>query len=45
MLPDTNGFEVCQQLRRWSKTVPIVMLSARSRTRQDPRHRRRRHRH
>ncbi len=30
MLPDTNGFEVCQQLRKWSKTVPIVMLSARS---------------
>jgi DNA-binding response OmpR family regulator len=29
MLPDTNGFEVCAQLRRWSRTVPIVMLSAR----------------
>ena len=29
MLPDTNGFEVCAQLRRWSAAVPIVMLSAR----------------
>ena len=29
MLPDTNGFEVCAQLRRWSRTVPILMLSAR----------------
>lgn len=29
MLPDTNGFEVCAQLRRWSTTVPILMLSAR----------------
>ncbi|MBL8605631.1 MAG: response regulator transcription factor [Myxococcales bacterium] len=30
MLPDTNGFEVCTQLRLWSKSVPILMLSARS---------------
>ena len=30
MLPDTNGFEVCVQLRRWSRTVPILILSARS---------------
>ncbi|MEZ4392093.1 MAG: response regulator transcription factor [Polyangiales bacterium] len=29
MLPDTNGFEVCAQLRKWSRTVPILMLSAR----------------
>jgi DNA-binding response OmpR family regulator len=28
--PDTNGFEVCAQLRQWSRTVPILMLSARS---------------
>lgn len=30
MLPDTNGFEVCAQLRRWSAKVPILILSARS---------------
>ncbi len=30
MLPDTNGYEVCGQLRRWSRTVPILILSARS---------------
>lgn len=30
MLPDINGFEVCRELRRLSKTLPIVMLSARS---------------
>jgi DNA-binding response OmpR family regulator len=30
MLPDTNGYEVCIQLRRWSRTVPILILSARS---------------
>ena len=30
MLPDTNGYEVCVQLRRWSRTVPILILSARS---------------
>lgn len=30
MLPDTNGYEVCAQLRRWSRTVPILILSARS---------------
>ena len=27
MLPDTNGYEVCIQLRRWSRTVPILILS------------------
>ncbi len=30
MLPDTNGYEVCGELRRWSRTVPILILSARS---------------
>jgi DNA-binding response OmpR family regulator len=30
MLPDTNGFQVCQELRRWDAFVPIVMLTARS---------------
>ncbi len=30
MLPDTNGFQVCQELRRWDTFVPIVMLTARS---------------
>jgi DNA-binding response OmpR family regulator len=29
MLPDTNGFTVCQELRRWDAFVPIVMLTAR----------------
>jgi len=29
MLPDTNGFLVCEQLRRWDAFVPIVMLTAR----------------
>lgn len=28
MLPDTNGFDVCRQIRR-SSDIPIVMLSAR----------------
>ncbi|MBL9028798.1 MAG: response regulator transcription factor [Myxococcales bacterium] len=30
MLPDTNGFKVCEELRRWDPFVPIVMLTARS---------------
>jgi DNA-binding response OmpR family regulator len=30
MLPDTNGYAVCEELRRLSATVPIVMLTARS---------------
>jgi DNA-binding response OmpR family regulator len=30
MLPDANGFTVCQELRRWDAFVPIVMLTARS---------------
>ena len=29
MLPDTNGFKVCEELRRWDAFVPIVMLTAR----------------
>ena len=28
MMPKTNGFEVCRQLREWTQT-PIIMLSAR----------------
>jgi len=30
MLPDTNGYAVCEELRRWNASVPIVMLTARS---------------
>ena len=30
MLPDTNGFKVCEELRRWDSFVPILMLTARS---------------
>jgi DNA-binding response OmpR family regulator len=30
MLPDTNGYAVCGELRRISRTVPILILSARS---------------
>ncbi len=30
MLPDTNGFRVCEELRRWDAFVPIIMLTARS---------------
>jgi DNA-binding response OmpR family regulator len=30
MLPDTNGFKVCEELRRIDAFVPIVMLTARS---------------
>jgi DNA-binding response OmpR family regulator len=30
MLPDVNGYAVCEQLRRLSAHVPIVMLTARS---------------
>jgi DNA-binding response OmpR family regulator len=30
MLPDANGFQVCEDLRRWDRFVPIVMLTARS---------------
>ncbi len=30
MLPDTNGYAVCEELRRWNAGVPIVMLTARS---------------
>src|ERR1700722_2718441 len=30
MLPDINGYDVCQELRRISPHVPIVMLTARS---------------
>ena len=30
MLPDTNGYAVCEELRRWNPSVPIVMLTARS---------------
>src|ERR1700730_4451634 len=30
MLPDVNGYAVCEQLRRINPYVPIVMLTARS---------------
>jgi len=30
MLPDVNGYAVCEDLRRWSAFVPILMLTARS---------------
>ncbi len=30
MLPDTNGFKVCEDLRRTDRFVPIIMLTARS---------------
>ncbi|MCC6553943.1 MAG: response regulator transcription factor [Polyangiaceae bacterium] len=29
MLPDTNGFKVCEDLRRWDAFVPIILLTAR----------------
>ncbi len=29
MLPDTNGFKVCEELRRADPFVPIIMLTAR----------------
>jgi len=30
MLPDVNGYAVCEEIRRWNSLVPIVMLTARS---------------
>ncbi|MCU0657328.1 MAG: response regulator [Polyangiaceae bacterium] len=30
MLPDLNGYQVCEELRRWNSFVPILMLTARS---------------
>jgi DNA-binding response OmpR family regulator len=30
MLPDTNGYAVCEELRRWNPVLPIIMLTARS---------------
>jgi DNA-binding response OmpR family regulator len=30
MLPDMNGYAVCEEIRRWNSIVPIVMLTARS---------------
>lgn len=30
MLPDGNGFQVCQELRSTNRVVPIIMLTARS---------------
>jgi DNA-binding response OmpR family regulator len=30
MLPDVNGYQVCEELRRWSSVIPIIMLTARS---------------
>jgi len=30
MLPDINGYAVCEDIRRWNTLVPIIMLTARS---------------
>ena len=30
MLPDINGYAVCEEIRRWNTLVPIIMLTARS---------------
>lgn len=30
MLPDANGFKICEELRRFDRFVPIIMLTARS---------------
>lgn len=30
MLPDMNGYQVCEQIRRMNPIVPIIMLTARS---------------
>lgn len=30
MLPDKNGFQVCQEIRRFDPQLPIIMLTARS---------------
>ena len=30
MLPDINGYSVCEEIRRGSAVVPIIMLTARS---------------
>src|SRR6478609_4678210 len=30
MLPDVNGYKVCEDLRRFDRFVPIIMLTARS---------------
>jgi DNA-binding response OmpR family regulator len=30
MMPEINGFDVCRQIRRQNRTVPIIMLTAKS---------------
>ena len=30
MLPDQNGYQVCEEIRRFDQRVPIIMLTARS---------------
>ena len=30
MLPDKNGYQVCEEIRRFNSQVPIIMLTARS---------------
>jgi DNA-binding response OmpR family regulator len=30
MLPDVNGYSVCEEIRRWNAFIPILMLTARS---------------
>ena len=40
MLPKLDGFAVCRELRKWGRSVPVLMVTARgetSRTRTPPR--------
>ncbi len=30
MLPDINGYQVCEEIRRWDPFMPVIMLTARS---------------
>ena len=30
MLPDKNGYQICEEVRRFDAAVPILMLTARS---------------
>lgn len=30
MLPDINGYQVCEEVRRWDPFIPVIMLTARS---------------
>jgi len=33
MLPDINGYQVCEEIRSFNSVVPIIMLTARGRNR------------